>query len=107
MTYATLSFGWKASPFIYQSIGICVTSYLRSLNVMNSLSIDDSFVVTKEGNPGLFGTSCSGIFTHTALLFFHPVGGCCVCATCSFLNSNPKQIPLNLVFPTLLLYRSK
>ena len=49
MTYATLPFGWKASPFIYQSIGICVTSYLRSLNVMNSLYIDDRFVVTKEG----------------------------------------------------------
>lgn len=46
MTYTTLPFGWKASPFIYQSIGICVTSYLRQLDVINTLYIDDRFVVT-------------------------------------------------------------
>jgi len=30
MAYTTLPFGWKSSPFVYQSIGMCVTSYLRS-----------------------------------------------------------------------------
>jgi len=49
ITYTTLPFGWKASPFVYQSIGMCVTSYLRSLNVMNTLYIDDKFAVTKGG----------------------------------------------------------
>lgn len=29
MVYNTLPFGWKASPFIYQSVGMCVTVYLR------------------------------------------------------------------------------
>ncbi|VDI56714.1 Hypothetical predicted protein [Mytilus galloprovincialis] len=49
MTYTTLPFGWKASPFIYQSIGMCVTSYLRKLNVLNTLYIDDRFSVTRGG----------------------------------------------------------
>lgn len=47
MTCTTLPFGWKASPFVYQSIGICVTSYLRGLGVMNTLYIDDRFAVSK------------------------------------------------------------
>ena len=52
MVYATLPFGWKASPFIYQSIGISVTSYLRKLSVCNLLYIDDRLVITKGGNSG-------------------------------------------------------
>ena len=50
MTYKTLPFGWKASPFIYQSIGMSVTSYLRSLGMLNTLYIDDRFAVTKGSN---------------------------------------------------------
>ncbi|CAC5395301.1 unnamed protein product [Mytilus coruscus] len=46
MTYTTLPFGWKASPFIYQSIEFFVTSYLRQLDVINALYIDDRFAVT-------------------------------------------------------------
>ena len=37
----TLPFGWKESPFIYHSIGLAVSSYLRSLFVPCSLYIDD------------------------------------------------------------------
>jgi hypothetical protein len=47
MVYTTLPFGWKASAFIYQSIGMCVTSYLRKLSVRNSLYSDDRLVATK------------------------------------------------------------
>lgn len=27
MVYNTLPFGWKASPFIYQSVGMCETVF--------------------------------------------------------------------------------
>jgi hypothetical protein len=47
MVYNTLPFGWKASPFIYQTVGMCVTTYLRKLSVQNTLYIDDRFVVSK------------------------------------------------------------
>lgn len=47
MTCITLPFEWKDSPFVYQWIGLCVTSYLRSLNVMKTLYLDDRFGVTK------------------------------------------------------------
>jgi len=47
MTCITVPFEWKASPFVYQWIGMCVTSYLRSLNVMKTLYLDDRFTVTK------------------------------------------------------------
>ncbi|KAJ8317151.1 hypothetical protein KUTeg_005055 [Tegillarca granosa] len=49
MTYTTLPFGWKASPYVCQSLGMCATSYLRSLGLMNTLYIDDRFAVTKGG----------------------------------------------------------
>lgn len=49
MTCITLPFEWKALPFVHQWIGICVTSYLRSLNVMKTLYLDDKFAVTKAG----------------------------------------------------------
>ena len=46
MTYATLPFGWKASPYIYQTIGMSVTSYLREFSIENVLYIDDRLVVS-------------------------------------------------------------
>lgn len=45
MVYNTLPFGWKASSFIYQSVGMCVTVYLRRFALQNTLYIDDRFVV--------------------------------------------------------------
>jgi len=47
MTYITLPFGWKASLFVYQSICICATSYLRSLNVIKTHDLYHRFAVTK------------------------------------------------------------
>ena len=43
-TYATLPFGWKASAFIYHSIGLGATSFIRSLGVPCSQYIDDRHV---------------------------------------------------------------
>ena len=48
----TLPFGWKASPFIYHSIGLVASSYLRSTGIPCSLYIDDrlnSELVTQSG----------------------------------------------------------
>lgn len=49
MTRITVPFEWKASPFVYQWIELCVTSYLRSFNVMKTLYLDDRFAVTTAG----------------------------------------------------------
>lgn len=46
MVYNTLPFGWQASLLIYQTIGICLTAYLRKLSVQNTLYIDDRFIVS-------------------------------------------------------------
>ena len=49
---ATLPFGWKNSPFVNQSIGLAVISYLRDLAVVCSLYVDDRLVgelFTQEG----------------------------------------------------------
>ena len=35
MSYTTLVFGWKASPYVYQTIGMRVTSYMRNLGIRN------------------------------------------------------------------------
>ena len=45
MTYTTLPFGFKPACFIYQSIGMIVSSYLRSLGVPILQYIDDRLVV--------------------------------------------------------------
>lgn len=45
LVYTTLPFGWKASAFIYQSIGMIVTSYLRNKSISNTLYIDDRLSV--------------------------------------------------------------
>ena len=37
----TLPFGWKISPFIYHSIGLAVSSFLRDQGIPFSLHIDD------------------------------------------------------------------
>lgn len=39
--YNTLPFGWKISPYVYHSIGISVSSYLRTLGIPCLLYIDD------------------------------------------------------------------
>lgn len=40
-TYSTLLFGWKASAYLYHSIGLAATCYVRSLGVPCSQYVDD------------------------------------------------------------------
>lgn len=47
IVYNTLPFGWKASPFIYQSVGMCVTVHLMIFALQNTLCIYDRFVVSR------------------------------------------------------------
>lgn len=42
--YTTLPFDWKASAYIYHSIGLCATSFIRSLGVPSSQYIDDRHI---------------------------------------------------------------
>lgn len=41
----TMPFGWKASPFIYQTIGMQATNYFRNLNIAPLQYIDDRLFV--------------------------------------------------------------
>ena len=41
---ATLPFGWKNSPFVYQTVGLGPTHYFRSLGITGFLYIDDHLV---------------------------------------------------------------
>lgn len=43
-TYSTLPFGWKASAYLYHSIGLAATCYVRSLGVPCSQYIDDRHI---------------------------------------------------------------
>lgn len=53
--YNTIPFGWKASPYIYQTIGAFVSGYVRSLGVPSLQYIDDRLngqLCTKENDAG-------------------------------------------------------
>lgn len=39
--YNTLPFGWKISPYVYHSVGLTATNFVRSIGVPCSLYIDD------------------------------------------------------------------
>ena len=41
MQYTTLPFGWSIAPYIYQTIGMQVTSFLRSKGIINLQYLDD------------------------------------------------------------------
>ena len=43
-TYACLPFGWKASAFVYNTIGLTATYFIRSLGVPCSQYIDDRHI---------------------------------------------------------------
>ena len=44
--YATLPFGWKADAYIYYSIGLAATSFIRLHGVPCSHYIDDNYIDT-------------------------------------------------------------
>lgn len=45
MQYNTLPFGWRASPYVYQTIGMVPTVYLRKKGICTTQYIDDRFGV--------------------------------------------------------------
>ncbi|CAC5375853.1 unnamed protein product [Mytilus coruscus] len=47
-SYTVLPFGWKASAFIYQSIGMQVTSFLRKLDILTLQYIDDRLLIASD-----------------------------------------------------------
>ncbi|XP_052697482.1 uncharacterized protein LOC128175700 [Crassostrea angulata] len=55
MVYTVLAFGWKASPYVYQTVGMTITSYLRKLNVITTQYIDDRLMIANpsEGTTDL------------------------------------------------------
>ena len=44
MTYTTLPFGWSLSPYIYQTIGMQVTSFFRSQGIITIQYLDDRLI---------------------------------------------------------------
>ena len=44
MRYTTLPFGWSLSPYIYQTIGMAVTSFLRGQGITTLQCLDDRFI---------------------------------------------------------------
>ena len=44
----TLPFGWKTSAYVYQKIGMAVTSYLRKKGIGNLQYIDDRLIVVES-----------------------------------------------------------
>ena len=46
--YCALPFGFKAAAFIYQTVGMQVTSYLRSYGILSMQYIDDRMAATTE-----------------------------------------------------------
>ena len=56
-------FGWSASPYVYQTVGMTVASYLCSLGVLNTQYIDDRMAVeastlSKPLAPGHVNVCC-------------------------------------------------
>ena len=50
LTYTSLPFGFKASPYIYSTIGMQVTSYMQILGIRTLQYIDDRMAA--EGTSG-------------------------------------------------------
>ena len=48
----TLPFGWKISPYIYHTIGLAASSFLRAQGVPCSLYIDDVLMVNSSPHQG-------------------------------------------------------
>jgi len=71
MQYTCLPFGWSVSPFIYQTTGMQVTSFLRLKGMITTQYLDDRFVGPLSGACGnkLEKTGIA-IFYNTATLTF-------------------------------------
>jgi len=49
--YNTIPFGWKGSAYVYNSIGMAATSYIRSLGVPCSQYIEDRHIGQLSPSP--------------------------------------------------------
>jgi hypothetical protein len=91
MTYTTLPFGWKGSAFVYQTIGMCVTSYLRSLSILNTLYIDDRFAVSNPTLDGPGHKESSACLTYVVLQVLMRLGYTLSLNKCSLEPSTCKK----------------
>ena len=72
MQYRTLPFGWSVSPFIYQTIGMQVTTYLRKRGLTTLQYLDDRFLgpmiatnsTNSETSTGLSIALNASVLTH-------------------------------------------
>ena len=66
--YNTIPFGWKGSVYVYQSIGMADTSYIRSLGVPCSQYIDDRHIGQLSPSPEYRSSVGSDLeFTNAAI----------------------------------------
>ena len=70
MTYSTLPFGFKAACYIYQTVGMVVSNYLRSLGIPILQYIDDRLAVVYRDNTSLE----PGRTTYAILQLMHHLG---------------------------------
>lgn len=54
-SYTTLPFGWKSSPYVYQTIGMQVPTYLRYIGMLTIQYIDDHIAITSENTEPING----------------------------------------------------
>ena len=74
MEYTVIPFGWRASPYVYQSIGMTVTSYLRKLPVNTTQYIDDRLVIANSK-----GKTDSEVIEECSRVAYHCVPRAPVC----------------------------
>ena len=86
--FYTLPFGWKASAYLYHSIGLIATSYIRSHGIPCSQYIDDRYLVNfKSGEPLLLVLGL--VFSVLKQPFISPATSSLILATLLALKSRP------------------
>ena len=61
MSYTTLVLGWKASPYVYQTIGMRVTSYMRNLGILTLQFIDDRMAAESKSDNDRLESSLNSV----------------------------------------------
>ena len=61
LSYTPLVFGWKASPYVYQTIGMRVTSYMRNLGIGTMQYIDDRMAAESKSDNDPLESSLNGV----------------------------------------------
>jgi hypothetical protein len=70
--YNTLPFGWSVSPYVYQSVGMQVTTYLRRRGVTTLQYLDDRFLGPLKSSSLVDAREATGlsIFLNSTLLSY-------------------------------------